>query len=215
MAQLYFGLFPDGTVADVFVNSLVNWNDNWHPTCKPDLTSDGFLVHNTNVSYVNDFTNGKPLTFRHIDWSNRLAELEDFLTTTDKKVWIGSYIPEQMEIIKNHFQGDVTTVALNYDNELQSFLLEMTVPYYNLDEIKDFTDEAKFIFTWNKYNSNQAVWNERVPPELNIHADINVRIEDFFHPPRFIKIMDEIDGPRNIDQMDYYLRWLYRVRNRL
>jgi hypothetical protein len=214
MSKLYFGVVPYGTLADVFITSLVNWSDNWLPTCIPDITNHGHLIFDKHEEYVTELSKGEPMAFRDQDYTDRLDEIENVVEQAgDKKVWIGSFHSKQARIIKKHFGDDVTTVGISYKPQTRYIVLENVVSYYGVSDIEN-TQEQKIAFN-AKYYSDRDKWDKQVPISFDPDTDVSVPLESFFEPDNFISSLEQIDGPRNEKQLEYYFTWLYRTKERL
>lgn len=213
MNKLYFGVCPYGTIADVFINSLAGWNDSWLQPCTPDINPTGHLIHRVHQPYVLELTNNNPMSWRDIDWSNRLHEIEKLLDSTDKKVWIGTFRPEQSKIIKNYFQERATTIGISYYPKYRDLILENIVTYYGVNNIDD--KEKQWVEFQKKYYLNKNKFDKMVPISFDPDAEHIIDLEAFFNPLDYIRFLEHIDGPRNEKQLDYYFTWLYRTKERL
>lgn len=213
MSRLYFGICPYGTIADVFINTLAGWSDDWLQPCTPDITDNGHLVHRVHQQYVKELTNDNPMSFRDIDWSDRLDDLEKLLESTDKKVWVGNFNSKQARIVKKHFGDDVTTVGIDYEPRMRFLILENVISYYGVSEI---TDKLNAKIAYNvKYYSQIDRWNKLVPPRFSPDTDVTINVDSFLEPSNYIKLLEDIDGPRNEKQLEYYFTWLFLTQERL
>lgn len=215
MSKLFFGIVPKGTICDVFINTLVNWSNDWLPACTADITPTGHLIFSRHEQYVMDLSQNNPLSFRDIDYKNRLDDIEKVLDKADgKKVWIGNFHNNQAQIIKNHFGNEVTTVGITYTTQYRHLVLENVLSYYNLSKI---TDKQKYkIALGVKYYSDKQKWDREVPNSFtNLDTDISIDVADFFDPDNYIKKIEDIDGQRNEKQLDYYFTWLYKTKERI
>lgn len=215
MSKLYFGVCPYGTVCDVFINTLAGWSNKWVQPCTPDITNTGHLIHNNHEQYVLDLTNNNPMQFRDIDWTNRLLDIETVLKNAgDKKVWIGNFSSKQARLIKKHFKDDVTTVGITYDPKTRNLVLENIITYYS--ELSNETDKEKYRIAYNtRYYANRKKWDDMVPYSLQPDTDFSIDLGDFFNPDSYIDILNQLDGPRNEKQLEYYFTWLFRTKERL
>ena len=214
MSKLYFGICPYGTICDVFINTLAGWSDDWVQPCTPDITSTGHLIHNNHEQYVLDFTDNNPMTFRDIDWTNRLGEIESLLEKSDKKVWIGNFKSKQARIIKKHFGDYAKTVGITYKPVMRNLLLENVITYYS--GLTNETDMEKYNIGFNtRYYTNREKWDKLVPVNFTPEADYSIDIADFFNPDNYIGSIELLDGPRNEKQLEYYFKWLIRTKERL
>lgn len=212
MSKLYFGVVPYGTLADVFINTLAGWNQDWLQPCTPHITKTGHLIHKEHQPYVLNLTNNNPMSFRDIDWTDRLQDIETVLEN-GKNVWIGSFHSKQARIIKKHFGDDVTTVGISYKPQTRYIVLENVVSYYGVSDIEN-TQEQRIAFN-AKYYSNKDKWDKQVPISFDPDTDVSVPLESFFEPDNFISSLEQLDGPRNEKQLEYYFTWLYRTKERL
>ena len=212
MSKLYFGICPYGTIADVFINSLAGWSDNWLQPCTPEITDNGHLVHNKHQDYVLKLSNNQPMSFRDIDYTDRLRDIEKVLDTADnKKVWIGNFSSKQARLVKKHFGDDVTTIGLGYKANMQSIILDTILGYYE----QDVSKEEYFVRTQSKYYADKAMFDKLVPINFSPDCDVDIDISILFNPDNFITQLEILDGPRNKKQLEYYFTWLYRTKERL
>lgn len=214
MSKLYFGVCPYGTICDVFINTLAGWSDRWVQPCIPDISPNGHLIHNTHEQYVLDLTNNNPMSFRDIDWTDRLGDIEVLLEGAgDRKLWIGNFHYTQAKIIKNHFGNDVTTVGIGYDPSMRNLILENIVTYYGL---VDNTDKEKYWVDYQKrYYADKDKWDKLAPYTFKFDTDFSIDVSTFFTPDNYISELEQLDGPRNAKQLEYYFTWLYRTKERL
>lgn len=214
MSKLYFGVCPYGTIADVFINTLAGWSEDWVQPCTPEITATGHLIHCNHEQYVLDLTDNKPMTFRDIDWTDRLGDIEALLNGVgDRKVWIGNFKSKQARIIKKHFGDDVTTVGIHYGSASRNIILENVVSYYDVSNITDRKDQL--IAYKTKYYSEKEKWDKLVPVTFSPETDVSIDIETFFRPDNYITEIEIIDGTRNKKQLEYYFTWLVRTKERL
>jgi hypothetical protein len=214
MNKLYFGVCPYGTIADVFINTLAGWSDKWLQPCTPDINSTGHLIHNKHQQYVIDLSNNNPMSFRDIDWTTRLTDIEKVLDKAgDKNVWIGSFNPDQAALIKNYFQERATTIGITYTPTHRDIILENVVTYYGVNSIEN--KERQWIEFQKKYFLNKNKFDYMVPISFEPTADHTIDIADFFNPENYIRFLEYLDGPRNEDQLDYYFTWFYRTKERI
>lgn len=213
MSRLYFGICPYGTIADVFINTLAGWSNRWLQPCTPTINTKGHLIHNQHQTYVLSLTNNNPMTFRDIDWTDRLSDIESLLNTADKKVWIGNFHSKQARIIKKHFGDDVTTIGLSYTPQSRALILENVLTYYGISSI---TDKEKYNVEMNvRYYSDREKWDKKVPYNFDPDTDISIDVSTFLTPDNYINTLEQLDGPRNTKQLEYYFTWLYRTKERL
>lgn len=213
MSKLYFGVCPYGTICDVLVATLAGWSKHWLQPCIPEITSSGHLIHKHHSDYVINLSDNNPMSFRDIDWSDKLTRLELLLQSTDKKIWVGTFHPNQISIVKNYFGNEVTTVGVQYNVQTRYLILENVLTYYQLHDIKN-TDKYNLEIE-NKYFADQDNWDLLVPPVFDPKADIIFHVEDFLVPTNFINQLVDFDGDRNKDQLLYYDTWLTRTKKRL
>lgn len=213
MSRLFFGVVPFGSLADVFINNLAGWSDEWLQPCTPEITEAGHPIHKHHQQYVLDLTNNDPMTFRDIDWTDRLNDIEQLLESTDKKIWIGSFHSKQGRVIKKHFGDDVTTVGISYDPRMRFLILDNVINYYGISDIKDKM-QAKIAYNV-KYYSQLERWKKIVPTSFTPDTDININVDSFLEPSNYIKLLEDIDGPRNEKQLEYYFTWLFLTQERL
>lgn len=207
MAQLYFGICPFGSTVDVFINLLAGWNDNWLQPCAPDINANGYPIHRVHEDYVLKLSKNDPLTFRDIDYTNRMDEIEEVLNNNiDKKVWIGTFNPEQAALVKEHFKDRATTVAVTYDETIYPLVLRNVVGYLDLCEINDPQErEAAF---QEKYKARQERWDYLVPKQFKPTADVVFNLGDLYDFNIATKFIEDLDGKRTDAQLSYYTDWL-------
>jgi hypothetical protein len=215
MSKLFFGIVPRGTICDVFINTLVNWNENWLPACMANITSTGHLLFSNHEQYVLDLTQNNPLSFRDIDYTNRLNDIENLLSSVNgRKVWIGNFHNKQAHIIKQHFGNEVTTIGISYKKNMRELILENVVTYYSA--LPNELDRQKYWIEYKtRYYKDKNKWDNYVPDSFNPDTDISIDIADFFDPNNYIKAVENIDGPRNEQQLQYYFTWLFRTKERM
>lgn len=214
MSKLYFGICPYGTICDVFINTLAGWSERWIQPCTPDITAIGHLVHRNHEQYVLDLTDNNPMTFRDIDWTDRLGDIEVILEGAgNRNVWIGNFRSKQARIIKKHFGDDAVTVGISYKPTMRDLILENVITYSNLT---NETNKEKYWVDYNtRYYLNQEKWDNLVPFNFEPATDISIDISSFFTPDNFIQQIESIDGLRNEKQLEYYFTWLFRTQERL
>lgn len=214
MSNLYFGVCPYGTICDVFINTLAGWSNNWIQPCTPVITETGHLIHYTHEKYVLDLTNNNPMTFRDIDWTNRLGDIEVLLDGSgNKNLWIGSFHEHQAHIIKRHFGDDAVTIGIGYDTCNRNLILENVIAYHDIFSI---TDKLEYYVEFNKkYYTRKSHWDKMVPERFEPFADVSIDIETFLNPDKYIKELELLDGARNEKQLEYYFTWLYKTKERL
>jgi superfamily I DNA/RNA helicase len=153
------------------------------------------------------------MTFRDIDWTNRLGDIESLLDNTDKKVWIGNFHSKQARIIKKHFGEDVTTVGLSYNPRSRDLILENVLTYYGISNI---TSKEEYNVEMNvRYYSDKEKWDKKVPYNFDPDTDVSIDVSTFLTPDNYISELEQLDGPRNAKQLEYYFTWLYRTKERL
>ena len=207
MSQLYFGICPFGSTVDVFINLLAGWHDEWLQPCAPDINKNGYPIHRVHEEYVLKLSNNDPLTFRDIDYTNRMDEIEEVLNNNiDKKVWIGTFNPKQALLIKEHFQDRSTTVAVTYDETTYPLVLRNVVGYLDLCDIDDPTEREEAFK--EKYKSRQERWDFLVPKQFIPTGDVTFNLGDLYNYDKAISFMEELDGPRTTAQLSYYTDWL-------
>ncbi len=212
MSKLYFGVCPYGTIADVFINTLAGWSDEWLQPCTPAISTTGHLVHNEHQDYVLKLSNNQPMTFRDIDYTNRLKDIEKVLETADeKKVWIGNFSSKQARLVKKHFGDDVTTLGLCYKANMHNIVLDTILGYYE----QDISKEEYFVRTQSKYYADKAMFDKLVPVNFSPDCDVDIDLGILFNPDNFITQLEILDGPRNKKQLEYYFTWLYKTKERL
>lgn len=212
MSKLYFGVCPYGTIADVFINTLAGWSDEWLQPCTPAISTSGHLIHDKHQDYVLTLSNNQPMSFRDIDYTNRLNDIEKILETTDKKkVWIGNFSSKQARIIKKHFGDDVTTLGLGYKANMHSIILDTILGYYE----QDISKEEYFVRTQSKYYADKTMFDKLVPVNFSPDCDVDIDLGILFNPDNLITQLEILDGPRNKKQLEYYFTWLYRTKERL
>lgn len=199
--MLYFGLCPYGTICDVFINTLAGWSDVWLQPCTPDILKNGTLKHRVHEDYVLKFSHGNPLKFRNINWIKRLYELDNFLKDQTKKVWIGNFDPNQLNIVKDFFEDNVKTVAIQYEEDQRNLILEDAENLYRAH----FNKEPDVF--------SKKMIEQLIPKSLTPPADYVINISDFYNADKFISFIQSIDGPRNKAQLDYYYSWLNKNEN--
>lgn len=213
MSRLYFGICPYGTIADVFINTLAGWSNDWLQPCTPAINPRGHLIHSEHQPYVLSLTNNNPMSFRDIDWTDRLGDIESLLDSTDKKVWIGNFHSKQARIIKKHFGDDVTTVGLSYNPRSRDLILENVLTYYG---ISGAASKEEYNVEMNvRYYSDKEKWDKKVPYNFDPDTDVSIDVSTFLTPDNYISELEQLDGPRNAKQLEYYFTWLYRTKERL
>lgn len=215
MSSLYFGVCPYGTVCDVFINTLAGWSDSWVQPCTPDISPTGHLIHANHEQYVLDLTNNNPMQFRDIDWTKRLQDIEKVLENSDdKKVWIGNFSSKQGRLVKKHFGDDVTTVGITYNPNMRDLILENVITYYS--GLLNEADKEKYNVGYNiRYHMNKEKWEKMVPYSFHPDTDFSIDLMDFLKPDNYIDAVEQLDGPRNERQLEYYFTWLHRTKERL
>lgn len=214
MSKLYFGVCPYGTICDVFINTLAGWSDQWLQPCTPNITSTGHLVHESHEQYVLNLTNNNPMSFRDIDWSSRLDEIELLLDNTkNRNVWIGNFHSKQARIIKKHFGNDAVTIGISYKPNMRKLVLENVVMYYHLHNEKN---KIEYHIDYNtRYYLEKEKWDKIVPYSFNPDTDYSIDLIDFLNPDNYISFIESLDGKRNEQQLKYYFTWLARTKERL
>jgi hypothetical protein len=214
MSKLYFGVCPYGTIADVFINTLAGWSEDWVQPCTPEINATGHLIHRNHEQYVLDLTDNKPMTFRDIDWTDRLGDIEALLNGVgDRKVWIGNFHNKQAQVIKKHFGDNVTTVGLSYNPRSRDLILENVLTYYG---ISSATSKEEYNVKMNvRYYSDKEKWDKKVPYNFEPDTDVSIDVSTFFTPNNYISELEQLDGPRNAKQLEYYFTWLYRTKERV
>ncbi len=206
MSKLYFGICPFGSIADVFINLLAGWSDEWVQPCTPDINPNGYPIHRVHQPYVLDLTNNNPMMFRNIDWTHRLQDIQDVLDKNDgKKVWIGTFDPSQEKIIKDNFEN-ATTIGISYGSDLRAKVLDNAVSYYDISNIEDVTLRRNAFL--EKYQSEKVKWDNRVPISFTPSADVLFDLNWLYDPSNVIAFIESIDGKRNQQQLSYYYKWL-------
>lgn len=213
MSKLYFGVCPYGTICDVFINTLAGWSNRWIQPCAPDISPNGHLIHNTHEQYVLDLTDNNPMSFRDIDWSDRLNDIEALLESAgNRKVWIGNFRSKQARIVKKHFGNDVTTVGISYKPNMRNLVLENVVTYNGLHS---FDKQQYWIDYQTRYYADKDKWDKLVPFNFDPDTDCSIELNDFFNPDNYISFMESMDDKRNEQQLKYYFTWLARTKERL
>jgi hypothetical protein len=192
MSKLYFGICPYGSLCDVFINTLAGWSDEWIQPCTPNIRKDGQPIHEKHERYVISLSGGKPMTFRDIDWPNRLDDLEYLVTEQEKKVWVGSFHPHHAKKVKRYFGDMCTTVGISFEPITRHKVIDNLIAC-NPDKDYEPLVPAHFRPT---------------------NVDVTVPLESFYIPNEYIKHVEDIDGFRNMKQLDYYYTWLYRTQGR-
>ena len=201
--MIFVGTVPRGTICDVFIVTLAGFSNRWIKPCTPELAESGTLVHQKHEPYVLEFSNNFPLRFRDVDWSNHLTRL---LELHNKNIWIGTHHIEQQQLIKNNLGSIVKTVAINYSESEYDLVCDNWATHLILN--KNFN---KSIDELEKQKS-KLLKNNNIPKYINNTADYTFSILDLYNKSIINKI-EEIDGIRNKDQIDYYNKW-YEINKR-
>jgi hypothetical protein len=214
MSKLYFGICPYGTICDVFINTLAGWSNKWLQPCTPDITNTGHLIHRIHEQYVIDLTNNNPMSFRNINWNDRLGDIEVLLKRSESRnVWIGNFDPKQAQVVKDYFGDDVTTIGISYTASIKKLILENVVCY---DRLSTIEDRQEYLIQYNtKYYTDKHKWDSLVPANFKPKTDISIDIVDFFNPDIYLSFIESVDGKRNLQQLEYYFTWLARTKERL
>jgi len=97
----------------------------FHP-CKFTLTQNG-MIELLPGDFVRSYTNNLKQNFRRIDWSMQINELKDSIDLAAQQnqfVAIGTYLDDQLTILKNNFDF-ATTIDISYNsNEEYNILLK-------------------------------------------------------------------------------------------
>lgn len=210
MAQVYFIACPTGTICDTFNATLAGWNENFIQPCIPVTLDNGVNFFTKDEDYVVKFSDNDPVNFREVDWTSKINDLKHFLNAVNKNVIIGSYRPEQLEII--HKNIPTTSICISYTQQQFKFVVKDIIKIDAIMKNKKFLSlSRKEIneYAENIYNKNKAFFNRTIPDSFSVKADYDINIEDFYVRHKFLKFIENIDGKRNKKQIDFYDKWLY------
>lgn len=90
--------------------------------CRYPVTSDGFfdlIVGNFGQQMSEDTAKN----FRHIHWADKIDQLRQLHSQTKQHIIFGSHHTNEIEYLKNQFNEEITTVAINYDTSSYLWLL--------------------------------------------------------------------------------------------
>lgn len=210
MAQVYFIACPTGTICDTFNATLAGWNENFIQPCIPVTLDNGVNFFTKDEDYVVKFSDNDPVNFREVDWTSKINDLKHFLNAVNKNVIIGSYRPEQLEIIQKNIP--TTSICISYTQQQFEFVVKDIIKIDAIMKNKKFLSlSRKEIneYAENIYNKNKAFFNRTFPDSFSVKADYDINIEDFYVRHKFLKFIENIDGKRNQKQIDFYDKWLY------
>lgn len=207
MSRLYFGICPFGSTVDVFINLLAGWHSEWLQPCTPDINDNGYPIHKVHEPYVVKLSNNDTPTFRNLDYTNRMDDIEEVLNNNiGKKVWIGNFDPNQAKLVKDHFQDRVKIVAITYDETIYPLVFRNVIGYYDLCDIADPIELENAI--QEKYKAHKERYDFLVPKEFKPTGDIVFDLADLYDYNKAISFMEELDGKRTAKQISYYTDWL-------
>lgn len=214
MAKVYFIACPIGTICDTVNVTLAGWNERFIQPCIPDLLDNGVSYFTKDEDYVVEFSDNDPLNFREVNWKNKVNKLKRFVETQNKNVIVGSYKPEQLDIIKKTIP--TVSISIDYTSEQQELVIRDVIKLsamHNDDKYKtmDYKDLKRFVD--KEYQNKRTVLEMFIPKTFSVDADYHINIADLFVKDKFIDFIETIDGKRNKKQLDFYDKWLYNNKH--
>lgn len=225
--MLHFGIFPQATVADVFIICLGGYNPAWLRPCIADIVDTGVLVYDSTKTepYVRMFTQANKCRWRNIDWPSNISALEAFLESEPRHVWLATVYEKQADLLKTHFGERVRTVAIHYDKTMYPVVLENwarfnATLYLNGDVIQrkamiDFQFEnlpndlpTDFAALTDYFRNSVGLFRDGLPEEITTHADYVVNLRDLYNKSAFFNHLENLGTLPTPKSALYYQEWL-------
>jgi hypothetical protein len=225
--MLYFGVFPQATVADVFIICLGGFNNAWLRPCIADITDNGILLYNSSTiePYVKMFTQANRCRWRNINWPNNIHALESFLESEKRHVWLATVYHNQLLPMKQHFGDQLFTVAIHYSQELYPIVLENWARFnatvcLGEDSIQQRAMiDSQFInlptqlpVNFNQlvdyFRNNVDLFRDGLPTELTTDADYVVNLLDLYSETKFFTHLKNLGTLPTEESVNYYRKWL-------
>ena len=225
--MLHFGIFPQATVADVFIICLGGFNTAWLRPCIADIADTGVLVYDSarTEPYVRMFTEANRVRWRNINWPNNIPALEEFLTAESRHVWLATVYEKQAAILKEHFGERIKTVAMNYTEEMYPVVLENwarfnATLYLNGDiQQRGAMIDSQFINLPSNlpdnflelaeyFRANVELFRDGLPQEITNHADYVIDLKDLYTESVFFNHLAQLGTLPTPKSVIYYNKWL-------
>jgi hypothetical protein len=179
---------------------LENAVDTSHEACQYIIEKNKFITHKKFGSFARSiYLNNK--NWRELDWANALDILEsqlDIATKQNKVIIFGSNRDDQIDFLKRHFNHDITTVGINYNQDMYPLLLKNVAEHHVwLNSTVDSTEH--YIQEFDKMNL--------VPRSSIINCDYNILVNDFFNFDLMSKHYENLGFPFTLISQEMYNTW--------
>lgn len=225
--MLHFGIFPQATVADVFIICLGGFSSAWLRPCIADLAETGVLIYDSAKTepYVRMFVQANGCRWRNIDWPKNIPALENFLESEPRNVWLATVYADQLTAMKQHFGNDICTVAVNYDQAMYPVVLENWARFnatlwLNGDVkqrhamIDSQFDQlptqipSDFDQLTQHFRDNVGLFKDGLPEVITTRADYVVNLKDLYNEKAFFNHLEQLGTLPTPKSVVYYQDWL-------
>lgn len=227
--MLHFGIFPQATIADVFIICLGGFNSAWLRPCIADIVDTGVLVYDSAKTepYVRMFTEANRVRWRNINWPNNITALEEFLTAETRHIWLATVYEKQASPMKEYFGNRIKTVAVNYTKDMYPVVLEnwarFNATLYLNGDIRQRSAmidsqfinlpsnlPSDFLELTDYFRSNVELFRDGLPQEITNHADYVIDLKDLYNESVFFNHLAQLGTLPTPKSVIYYNEWYNR-----
>jgi hypothetical protein len=219
MTKLYFcSCTPAGT-SDIFIEMFVNrGGPAFEKACSVEIICKDlqtFVGNTSHVSYVREIQRDLGQTFRLIDWSQHMDYLRILLNSLQKNLWIGTYQHHTLELVKNAFPDNITTVAINYRRDQLDSLRRLWARWQAGLLLRDkkflqFRNQSAKIDDVMQLCLQQGTeaYGFTLDYEKQTLADIDINIADIYNESSLKELLKNLDADCLEDDWQFYRKYI-------
>lgn len=179
---------------------LFNANDNSYEVCKYSIDKK-FIRLDELGNFAKSMRTDQE-SWRYQDWKLSLDILEnkiDAACDQNKTIIFGSHRDDQIYFLKDYFQNKITTIGINYKEDLYDLLLRNVAEYHvYLNSSKESVE-----FYMDKFDSINLI-----PKQSTTLCDYEICVNDFFDKSKMITHYKILHYPFTQQSLQNYESWL-------
>ena len=179
---------------------LENAVDTSYDACQYIIEKNKFITHKTFGSFAQSVC-AAAKSWRELDWSEILDKLEiqlDIASKQNKNIIFGSHRDDQISFLKNHFEQRITTIGINYNQDMYPLLLRNVAEHHVW--LNSTAESAEYyIQEFDKINL--------VPRSSITNCDYNILVNDFFDAGLMSKHFENLGFPFTSISQEMYDTW--------
>ena len=179
---------------------LFNAKDNSYEACSYSIDTK-FIRHDELGQFAKSMRTDYE-SWRYQDWKLSLDILEnkiDAAIDKNKTIIFGSHRNDQIYFLKDYFQNKITTIGINYKEDLYDLLLRNVAEYHvylnsSLESVNFYID---------KFHSINFI-----PKQSITSCDYEIMINDFFNQDKMTEHYKVLGYPFTEQSIQIYKSWL-------